>query len=314
MRHVTRDDDLGAGDAADLTSADRTRADRMPSPEVFVRIETAYADSLDTLHNRLARIRFKAPPFDNQDDALRTMYAQVAYTVLSNGRAVLALSRSGDAEQMGAHVRPMFEGTVRGQYIHKIRPTRVSDFFDIVPFEQMRDISDYSRRNDFVAAIAARCLDVLRARPNLLDDIEGVTDPSGILAGTIKPPYALLRKKLEFPDVASILRSLGRHDPGWKFDLYPTIYRHTSATIHGGVHFTTHRIAPGEVADLFRFDLEPRMSYAYALLMQGEAYILGASATLETAFALADPPCTPLMPAFEEHQRNEAVLREGNYL
>jgi hypothetical protein len=276
-----------------------------------MRLVALYDTALELTQERLAAIWFHEAPTGDVTADLVTAQAHLAYTVLSNGRAARLLYSGGDADQIGSHVRPMFEAVLKASYLHALHRDRAADLIDILPFEQMRDLEDYSDAQRFLPAIRTACLAVLRRRPSLLAN---VPNAQRILAGELDPPYPRIRKMMAFPDIRAMLIELNRSDPNWSLDLYPTIFRLTSGPIHGSYGFTRGRLGFTDGLGLVAFDLAPRCDAAPDYLMQATGYLLGTAGRIEMLLGTTEVPSQDLRCVMNQREAMTREMLSSGYL
>jgi|GEM_PF-4529745 len=266
------------------------------------RIEATYTDALNELERALQRIeRYPKIDRNNEGDVLKMATALFAFGIYGNGYAILALYRADVGRQIPAIVRSQFEASVKVAYCEH-HPKKALDFYDSEPFERWMTARGYTLRDKLRVAIEKDCLSVVRIRPEL---VKTATFGPQILAGRMPmddATYRAVAKKLGFPKVGPMLDELRKLDPGWKAELYPTIYRIGSLSTHQSIGFLRDAFADLNDDGSIKFSIDQHFNGSPDYLLQSTNYVLGMCGKIVERFAL-EGAAEPLADVFQRHQQ-----------
>lgn len=169
-------------------------------------VATLYGDCLLFMDDVLARIgRIPArKAWQGPTDHLKYAACLFASSIYGSGLAILGLYRSGTHRHLTLLLRSQFEAAVKAEYLSR-QPVRAIDFFDSEPFERWALAREYPIDSESANQIEASCLEVVRRRPNLLQD---PSDLDSVLAKSKPLNYNHVWKQLRFKDMAAGVASV----------------------------------------------------------------------------------------------------------
>ena len=252
---------------------ERAEPSHLPSG-VSKRIELLYADALQEFSERIVRHSAMKPHSDKEiENVVRLSVALLASGVYSGGVATLNLYQANLHKQLPGLVRSQFEASIRIAYIEK-HNIMARNFLDSEPFERWFLASEYSKKLPLLKTIEAECFKIIKERPDLVGDQK---DSQSILAGKIPPNYSAVRKKLQFKATEQLMNDLRKTDSKWKADLYVTLFRMGSQSIHNEIGFLRNALADLNNDGSVHFSIDQREDGAPDYLFQSSNYIIGCS-------------------------------------